>query len=85
MNGVLIYIDGAKEDVASVVKSAGEFLVNQKKLNRKLVIFSAALAVYSYLSHKEIKEQAAKIYKLEKKIDELTYVLPNREDWPIED
>lgn len=73
MNGVMIYIDGAKEDVASMIKSAGEFLVNQKKLNRKLVIFSAALAVYSYLSHKEIKEQAEKIRKLEKKIDSITY------------
>lgn len=71
MNGVMIYIDGAREDIASIIKSAGEFLVNQKKLNRKLVIFSAALAVYSYLSHKEIKEQAAKIYKLEKKIDSI--------------
>lgn len=73
MNGVMIYIDGAKEDVASMIKSAGEFLVNQKKLNRKLVIFSAALAVYSYLSHKEIKEQAEKIRKLEKKIDSIAY------------
>ena len=72
MNGVIVYIDGTRQDVTSIMKSAADFLVNQKKLNRKLVIFSTALAIYSYLSHKEIKEQAAKILRLEKKIDELT-------------
>ena len=71
MNGVLVYIEGNKQDIIRAANSIVEFVGKQKKLNNKLIIFSAALAVYSYLSHKEIKEQASRIRKLEKKIDEL--------------
>lgn len=57
--------------ISSVTKSISENLMHQKRLNRKLVIFSVIMAAYSIMENREIREQAQRIRNLEKRIDEL--------------
>lgn len=71
MGEMMNYIFGSMKSSEIAIKNISRSLANQKAFNRSLKLFAVGVTVNLVISAIERREQAEKIKKMEKEIEEL--------------